>query len=55
MTKDELRLECLKLAHTHGRDPDQVIDRAEKYEAFVAGPSGAAMPSRAPLTLKSKT
>jgi hypothetical protein len=30
-----LRLELLKLAHTHGKDPKQVIEIAEAYEGFV--------------------
>lgn len=35
MTKDEVRLECLKLAHTHGREAVEVIARARNYESFV--------------------
>lgn len=31
----EARLECLKLAHTHGRDTPQVLERADAYVSFV--------------------
>ena len=35
LTKSDIRLECLKLAHAHGREAPQVIERAKAYEAYV--------------------
>ncbi len=31
----EARLEALKLAHAHGRDTPQVIERAQAYTDFI--------------------
>ena len=31
------RLECLKLAHTHGLEAKHVLERAKEYETFVTG------------------
>ncbi len=31
------RLECLKLAHTHGLEPKHVLERAKEYETYVNG------------------
>lgn len=39
MQADEIRLECLKLAHAQGREIPQVLDRATRYAEFVQGPS----------------
>ena len=38
LSPEEIRLECLKLAHAHGRMPEEVTGRAEVYEKFVVGP-----------------
>ena len=35
LTKSDIRLECLKLAHVHGRETHQVIERARAYESFL--------------------
>lgn len=35
MEKFEIRLECLKLAHTHGRNSEEAIGRAKEYEKYV--------------------
>ena len=35
MDRDVLRLECLKLAHAHGREIVEVVHRASEYEKFV--------------------
>ena len=40
-TRHAIRLECLKLAHTHGREAPEVIARAKAYEGYVSPPSGA--------------
>lgn len=37
MTKDEIRLECLKLAHRHDRKADDVVAHAREYERYVVG------------------
>jgi len=37
MDDADIRLECLKLAHRHDRDPAQVVDVAKVYEAYVSG------------------
>lgn len=37
MSRDEIRLELLKLAHTHAKSSDEVIGRAAEYEKFVVG------------------
>lgn len=37
MTEEQLRLECLKLAHTHGLPVVEVLSKAKEYEAFVTG------------------
>jgi hypothetical protein len=37
MSPEEIRLECLKLAHRHDHAPATVIDRAKEYEAFAIG------------------
>lgn len=34
-----VRLECLKLAHAHGRETKDVLDRAKEYEGYVTGQS----------------
>lgn len=36
MTPEEIRIECLKLAHRHDREPAQVVETAQVYERFVA-------------------
>lgn len=36
VTKTEIRLECLKLAHAQGREPSQVVERAREYENYVS-------------------
>jgi hypothetical protein len=36
----EIRLECLKLAHTHGRGEAEVIGRAKIYEEYLLGQEG---------------
>lgn len=37
MTPEEIRIECLKLAHRHDREPAQVVETAKAYEGFVTG------------------
>ena len=39
MTLEEIRIECLKLAHRHDREAAQVVEHAKVYEKFVAGDS----------------
>ncbi|SOD41326.1 hypothetical protein [Nitrosovibrio sp. Nv4] len=34
---EEVRIECLKLAHAHSREATQVIERAKIYEGYVVG------------------
>lgn len=35
----QLRLECLRLAHTHGITPTEVLGKAEMYVKFILAPS----------------
>lgn len=37
MDAADIRLECLKLAHRHDREPAQVVVVAEVYETYVSG------------------
>lgn len=46
MTPEQIRLECLKLAHRHDREPAQVVARAEEYERYVSSPLPAPEPPR---------
>lgn len=58
MTEQEIRLECLKLAHTFGLETGRVVERATEYETYVIGPkpeepaevieAGPAVPPEAP-------
>lgn len=41
MTEEQLRLECLKLAHSHGLPVTEVLAKAKSYEEFVAGKPAA--------------
>lgn len=41
MKLHEVRLEVLKLANMHGREPEHVIERARAYEAYVVQPPRA--------------
>lgn len=36
MTRDELRLECIKLAYVHGREPAQIVERAKALEEWIS-------------------
>jgi hypothetical protein len=54
MTKDELRLECLKLAHAHGREPQEVVARAKEYEAYVSTDPTPETPAKGTLKLDPK-
>lgn len=38
MTEQEIRLECLKLAHRNDRLAAQVVEHAKVYEAYAIGP-----------------
>lgn len=40
----ELRLELLKLAHSHGKAPEQVIEIAQAYLAFAMSAGKAETP-----------
>jgi hypothetical protein len=44
MSPEEVRLEALKLAHRHDRDPAQVVQVAKVYEDFVLGTPHAESP-----------
>ena len=46
MSPDEIRLECLRLAHRKDQTPEQIVEQAQKFEKFVAG----AQTLRAPVT-----
>lgn len=48
MTKDEVRLEILKLAHRHDRHPSQVVDQAKIYEAYVLSEKSDPLPTAKP-------
>lgn len=37
MQRDEIRLECLKLAHRHDRAAEVVVTHAKEYEDYVLG------------------
>jgi hypothetical protein len=37
MQTTEIKLECLKLAHTHGRTSAEAIERAKVYESYILG------------------
>lgn len=37
MTRDEIRLELIKIAHTHGRSSAEAVERAKIYETYVVG------------------
>lgn len=39
MTPEEIRIECLKLAHRHDRESAHVVATASEYEKFVTGDS----------------
>jgi len=56
MTTEEIRIECLKIAHAHGRSNAEVVERARVFEQYVAG-DGAKTPAaqRPPLGLPSKS
>lgn len=45
MKRDELRLELLKIAHTHGREPAQIVERAKILEVYV----GESIPDSGPV------
>jgi hypothetical protein len=53
MTDEELRLECLRLAHCERAESNEVVERARMYADFVTGKndadvaSGAVTPDRA--------
>ncbi len=38
MNEVEMRIEVLKLAHSHGSTAEAVIERAKQYEQYVSGP-----------------
>jgi hypothetical protein len=38
MNDQQLRLECLRLASQKSQDPDEIVDRAERYYEFLVGP-----------------
>lgn len=40
----QLRLECLRLAHTHGLTINEVLGKAETYVKFVTAPVEVAKP-----------
>lgn len=42
MSPEQIRLECLRLAHRHDRQPSEVIVTAKEYEAFVSGDTATA-------------
>lgn len=42
MTRDELRLELLKLTYIHGRTSAEAVERAREMEVFVLDNSSAA-------------
>ena len=35
MTREEFRLECLKLTYTHGRDSAEAVARAKDLEKYI--------------------
>lgn len=37
MTRDELRLEVLKLVNRHDLSPEVLLERAKAFEAYIAG------------------
>lgn len=39
MNVEEIRLECLKLAHRHDLDPERVVERAGQFERYIQGTS----------------
>jgi hypothetical protein len=41
MAPEELRLECLRLAHSSDADKSEVVERARAYADFVAGRNDA--------------
>lgn len=38
MENEVIRLEALKLAHTHGKALNEVLATAKEYELFILGP-----------------
>lgn len=36
MSRDQLRLELLKITYVHGRTPEEGVDRAKVLEKYVA-------------------
>ena len=52
MLRTEIRLECLKLAHTHGREIAEVVGRASEYEKFVLGEETASEVTETPEPLQ---
>jgi len=60
MTTEEIRIECLKIAHAHGRSNAEVVERARAFEQYVVGENAKAPPGniaaqRPPLGLPSKS
>lgn len=54
MTPEEIRIECLKLAHRHDREPAQVVENAKVYEDYISGARLKQDSGRATLGLSNK-
>ena len=50
MDPEQIRLECLKLAHRHDHTADMVVDRAKVFERYIQesqAPAKAGRPTKA--------
>lgn len=54
MNEVEMRIEVLKLAHSHGSTAEAVIERARQYEDYVSGPKVDKAVTGGTLTLPGK-
>lgn len=54
MTRDEIRLELVRLAHRHDQIPDVVIDRAKQLEQYVLSSEGTEDAELTPVTASGK-
>jgi hypothetical protein len=54
MTIEEIRIECLRIAHSHGLSNEQAVERAQVFENFVTGGTGKSVPAQATLSVPRK-
>lgn len=55
MTTEEMRIECLRIAHSHGLSNEQVVERAKAFESFIKGDAKVSASAPATLSMPRKT